>query len=338
MAQLTYFQAIDMTEVPTWTGEFVVTEPTVFGVQGQSNAAVYSGAFQYSDDGVISGVITSYDLFRDATLEAQVTGISFDATVVQQLLSQGDHAPIQAAALEGNDVIRGSFEADQLIGLDGDDLIYGLSGDDTLLGGAGSDTLVGGPGNDTLIGGDGLDFAQFAGTVDQYSASRDEDGVLQINDAIAVSRDGNNALEGIERLRFADGDLALDIDGVAGEAYRIYKAAFNRQPDAPGLGFWIDKMDGGATVAEVSEGFLTSQEFQQLYGVSPSDEQFIDLLYENVLQRTPDQSGYDFWISSMDEGVSRAQVLADFSESAENVANVAPEIANGIFYTPFMGE
>ena len=336
MAQLTYFQAIDMSNVPSWTGDFVVAQPTVFGLQGQNNAGVYSGRFSYSDEGVISGVVSAYDLFRGSALEVTVSGVSFDATAVQQLLTQGDHATIQNAALQGNDVIRGSFEADRLTGLDGDDLIYGLSGNDVLLGGNGSDTLVGGPGNDSLISGEGLDFAVFAGTVAQYSAGRNEAGVLQVSDAIVASRDGVDSLEGIERLQFLDGDLALDTEGVAGEAYRIYKAAFNRQPDAQGLGFWIEQMDNGVSLVEASEGFLTSQEFQQLYGVDTSDRQFIDLLYENVLQRPADQSGYDFWISAMNEGVSRAQVLADFSESAENQANVEPLIANGIFYLPFI--
>lgn len=337
MAQLTYYQAIDMNNGPSWTGEFVVAQPTVFGVQGEGNAAVYSGQYEYSDSGAITGVVSSYELFRGSALEVQVAGVSFDASAVQQLLIDGDQATLQAATLQGDDEIRGSFEADQLIGLGGNDLIIGMSGNDTLFGGDGSDTLVGGPGDDILIGGEGLDFAQFAGTIDQYAAGRNEEGVLQVSDAIAVARDGVDSLESIERLRFTDGDLALDIDGVAGEAYRIYKAAFNRQPDPGGLGYWIEQMDNGVTVAQASEGFLTSQEFQQLYGVSPSDEQFIDLLYENVLQRAPDQSGYDFWISAMDEGVSRAQVLADFSESAENIANVEPEVANGIFYTPFIG-
>ena len=337
MAQLTYFQAIDMNDITNWTGQFVVAQPTVFGLEGESHAGVYAGSFSYNEEGVVSGVVGSYQLFRGSAMEASVSGVSFDATALQQLLIQGDHTTIQAAALQGNDVIRGSSEADRLLGLEGADLIYGMAGSDVLLGGDGSDTLVGGPGNDSLIGGEGLDFAQFAGTVAQYSASRNDEGVLQVTDGIAISRDGVDSLEGIERLRFADGDLALDIDGVAGEAYRIYKAAFNRQPDAQGLGFWIEQLDNGVTLLEASEGFLTSQEFQQLYGVDPTDEQFIDLLYENVLQRPADQQGYDFWISAMNSGVSRAQVLADFSESAENQANVEPLIANGIFYTPFIG-
>lgn len=337
MAQLTYFQAVDMTTVPTWTGEFVVAQSSYFGLQGTGNAGVYLGNFSYSDDGIVGGVVDGYDLFKGSSLEAQVRGVSFDGAAVQQALIQGNHALLQSAALQGNDLIRGSSAADILIGEGGNDLIYGMSGDDILLGGDGNDTLIGGPGNDTLSGGAGLDYAVYAATVSQYSAQINDDGQLEITDLIAASRDGVDVLEGIERLRFHDGDLALDVDGVAGQAYRIYKAAFNRQPDADGLGFWIANMDAGVTLTEAAQGFLASTEFQQLYGSNPTNEQFIDLLYENVLQREADQSGYDFWINAMNGGVSRAQVLAEFSESPENQANVEPLIANGIFYTPFIG-
>ena len=39
----------------------------------------------------------------------------------------------------------------------------------------------------------------------------------------------------------------------------------------------------------------------------------------------------------MSEGMAREQVLANFSESVENKANVAELIADGIQYTAFVG-
>jgi len=38
----------------------------------------------------------------------------------------------------------------------------------------------------------------------------------------------------------------------------------------------------------------------------------------------------------LENGLSRADVLAYFSESPENVANVAPLIANEIEYVPYV--
>jgi hypothetical protein len=44
-----------------------------------------------------------------------------------------------------------------------------------------------------------------------------------------------------------------------------------------------------------------------------------------------------YWVSNMRKGIdSPAAVLASFSEGFENTANVAPDIANGIYFTPWI--
>jgi len=73
-----------------------------------------------------------------------------------------------------------------------------------------------------------------------------------------------------------------------------------------------------------------------MYGNNPTDTTFVTLLYQHVLGRTPDQGGYDFWLNDL-QVETRAQVLAHFSESAENIANVAGVISNGIIYQPYTG-
>lgn len=127
-----------------------------------------------------------------------------------------------------------------------------------------------------------------------------------------------------------------DTEGVAGQAYRIYKAAFDRAPDLAGLGYWINAMDEGADLASVAGGFITSAEFQSQHG-SVGNSDFIRLLYENVLDRQPDDQGYAFWQGAMSSGTTREEILTSFSESTENKANVAGLISNGIEYTTFVG-
>ena len=39
----------------------------------------------------------------------------------------------------------------------------------------------------------------------------------------------NRHVSNVERLRFSDGNVALDTDGTAGQAYRLYRAAFARE-------------------------------------------------------------------------------------------------------------
>lgn len=151
--------------------------------------------------------------------------------------------------------------------------------------------------------------------------------------------EGHDTLEGIERLRFADVDLALDVIGVGGMAYRVYKAAFNRTPDAGGLGYWIAQMDKGMDIVSVAARFIDSPEFRSLYGTNPADAEFLTKVYSNVLARTPDDAGLAWWINELKTNPSKSwqKVLADFSESTENQANVASLIASGIEYSPWMG-
>lgn len=155
---------------------------------------------------------------------------------------------------------------------------------------------------------------------------------------VQSNAEGLDTLLNIERLQFADGTLALDIDGIAGQGYRIYQAALNRTPDIGGLKYWIDQMDWikernkGMDLQEVSARFIDSKEFKDLYGTNPTNEEFITLLYKNVLHRGPDQGGYLWWVNELNFGKrTKIKVLADFSESEENKLQVLPTIGNGIW-------
>ena len=141
-----------------------------------------------------------------------------------------------------------------------------------------------------------------------------------------------------QRLAFTDANVALDTGKgmVAGEAYRIYQAAFHRAPDSAGLGYWIGAMDHGASLADVAGGFVGSNEFKAVYGPQPSNGAIVAQFYQNVLHRPGDQAGITFWTGVLDEHhASVAEVLAGFSESDENVAGTVATIGNGFSYTPY---
>jgi hypothetical protein len=146
---------------------------------------------------------------------------------------------------------------------------------------------------------------------------------------------GTDTLVNVERLAFADVTVALDVDGNAGKAYRLYTAAYDRVPDLPGLGFWIDKLDKGLTLEQIAPSFTTNAEFQRLYGAHTSNAEFVTLLYQNTLHRAPEADGFNFWMTAMDKGFSRGDLLAFFSESPENQAQVIGQIQHGIEYVPY---
>ena len=236
----------------------------------------------------------------------------------------------------GRDELQGGNGADELQGGSGDDKLFGQAGIDKLFGESGNDIFVGGEGNDTIYGGIGHDTAEYAGNRANYTILFEEGlsrGIVEDN----VSTDGLDNLTDISRLSFSDINIALDITLNPGVAYRLYKAAFDRAPDLAGLGFWIEALDNGETALKMASEFNSSPEFISLYGANNSNDDYLSLLYNNVLDRDGDTTGHAFWLGHLDAGsVTRERLLIDFSESIENKANVAELIANGIDYTAYV--
>ena len=114
-------------------------------------------------------------------------------------------------------------------------------------------------------------------------------------------------------------DLVTGKNDITGQCFRLYSASFTRLPDPSGLDFWIDaNRQGRETLLSTAEFFSSSPEFKDRYGDNISDREYITTLYKNVLGRTPDESGFNFWENAMGSGESRGGVLGQFSESAEN--------------------
>lgn len=137
----------------------------------------------------------------------------------------------------------------------------------------------------------------------------------------------------VERFLFDDMAIAVDITGNAGKVYRLYEAAFDRKPDASGLGFWIKHIDNGVSLEFIASEFLRSDEFNTIYGIQVENGDFVSALYENALGRAADSAGHDYWTSRLDRGaLDRAEVLVHFSESPENKAAIIGDLAGGMTY------
>ena len=200
-------------------------------------------------------------------------------------------------------------------------------------GGPGNDVFQAGAGNDVIDGMGGLDTVNYGGARANYTVAKHGSG-YQVTDK--VGNGGQDTLTGVERLAFGDGAIALDVEGVAGQAYRLYRAAFDRPADDAGLGYWIWRMDNGTSLQQVALEFTRQIEFATLYGSNPSDAEFIGFLYKNVLHREPEGAGFDYWMDAIQK-VSRDQVLTFFSESDENQAQVIGSIGNGMTFDPWHG-
>lgn len=103
---------------------------------------------------------------------------------------------------------------------------------------------------------------------------------------------------------------------------RLYRAALGRSPDAAGLAYW-DDIHQTIPLIRIAEQFRISREWTLRFGNYNSDEDFVRLVYRNVLGREPDVAGRSYWIDVLRNGASRAAVIVEFSESPENVSATA---------------
>ena len=125
------------------------------------------------------------------------------------------------------------------------------------------------------------------------------------------------SVDGLRTLEFLDGSMVYARDDPAAQVDRLYGACLGRAPDADGEASWTAVLHSGTPLAQVAAGFLGSVEFSARYG-GLDDGAFVDRLYQNVLGRLPDAAGRAAWTDNLAAGMSRADVVVGFSESAEN--------------------
>ena len=99
--------------------------------------------------------------------------------------------------------------------------------------------------------------------------------------------------------------------------WRLYQAFFLRQPDQGGFDYWARTRTGGLSLSAIAFQFATSAEFTARYG-DLTHAQYVDLVYSNVLCRTPDAGGRDYWTGLLASGaLTRWDMMVNFAELKE---------------------
>lgn len=184
-----------------------------------------------------------------------------------------------------------------------------------VLGTAAADSLMATSASDLMVGEAGLDVGLFAGDQSNYT--------LTLTSSSITLRDRGDPtgqidmLISIERLDFGSeievfGDAPMQLESFSGPAKlssdefalitELYIAYFNRAPDAIGLYFWGSLFENGFTLEEMAASFFDQVETRATYadvidadgGLIDADA-FISEVYQNVLGRSPDSSGFAFW-------------------------------------------
>jgi len=88
----------------------------------------------------------------------------------------------------------------------------------------------------------------------------------------------------------------------------LYTTFFNRAPDAAGLTYWTNVITTGQlSLAQIAENWTTQQpEGQAAFPATLTDAQFVEKVYGNILGRTSDSAGSQYWLDQLANGtVSR---------------------------------
>ncbi|MFS2002607.1 DUF4214 domain-containing protein [Duganella sp. CT11-25] len=332
-----FSQCTQRTLINLREGGFSSTEPAysnisiAFNVNIEKAIAGSGGSYMFANNNgntLVGGAGT--DIIYEGGGNDTISGDGGDTVVFQ---GNTDAFTLSGSKLALTVIGHGSDTVSNIGTLEFNDRTIRLSNYATLQGGtADNNVFTAVAGNELVTGGAGLDTEQFGGKRADYKITADGRDFTVTDSA---GNGGADLLAGVERLRFADGKaVALDIDGAAGQTYRLYQAAFNRKPDAGGVGFWLDQLDHGLSLLKMAQFFLDSPESVSNYG-KLDNTAFVDLMYQNVLHRAPDASGLKFYLDGFDAGTfTRAQVLQGFSESSENQAAVIGSITNGVDYIP----
>ncbi|HJU70315.1 MAG TPA: DUF4214 domain-containing protein [Paucimonas sp.] len=96
----------------------------------------------------------------------------------------------------------------------------------------------------------------------------------------------------------------------------LYAALFGRAPESDGLGYWVTKLNDGETLAQVAQDMYNVEPARAYYPLSLTNAEIIQQFYVNVLGRTPDADGADYWVSKLN-----AYELADAASAKGKVIN-----------------
>lgn len=299
MAAVKLHQPINMNSLPAWDGEFTIIEEGHIRATDGARSQDYFGLFKFGNDEITGGTLTSTVAYQNG-LYYEITGLNADAVTTAKAIENFDIKAAMNELFKGNDTFTGSG---------GNDLFRASAGSDRYDGGAGIDTVW-------------------------YSTGKGSVSVKTNGAGHTVSTaEKVDTLINIERIGFGDGStLAIDTGAGenAGSAYRLYQAAFDRQPDTAGLNYWLKQLDSGTSLAQIAQGFVQSNEFKTLNpGNDPAT--LINNYYEHVLHRSADPTGFNYWSSAMANGMSSSDVLIAFSESNENISATSAVLNGGLW-------
>jgi serralysin len=201
---------------------------------------------------------------------------------------------------------------------------------DLLVGTEGANRLEGRGGNDQIVGGEGLDTAVYAGARGNFVLAA-APGAMNVQDLSGI--EGFDSLAGIERLQFADGGVALDLNGNAGVAAKILGAVFGpgAVANAQIVGQALDVLDTSGLSFQAAMDLALDLRL----GTQASNAQVVNLLFTNVVGATPTAAQAQPFVDMLNTGAAtHASLGVMAAEHALNLdhINFTGLAANGLAF------
>lgn len=216
-----------------------------------------------------------------------------------------------------------------------------VSGKDEWLGDASANYFFASRGGDTYRGGGGIDVLDFSAANLTKALGLPASTTFRKTAGGAVTFAGSDrltvTLDSVERLRFTDVSVALDLDGHAGKVAKVIGAVFGRDAvkNREYVGVGLSLFDAGRSDTEVMKLALDVR-----LGAGATSTDVINLLFRNLANTTPSTIDQQLFGNMLDRAVLTREELAwSAAETALNASNVGLVglAASGLEYMPAPG-
>ncbi|MBM88554.1 MAG: hypothetical protein CMQ41_09285 [Gammaproteobacteria bacterium] len=219
--------------------------------------------------------------------------------------------------------------------------LIGSNQSDVLTGNELNNVITGGAGNDSLDGAEGIDTAVFAVNFEEVSLSNFVDygsngGTIQLGTGWSiVSGDEADTLRNIERLKFNDKHIALDLHGNAGKTVKLLGLLLGKDQatDPTFVGVGLKLLDDGMTYEQ-----LMSAALDEVLGPEASSLSVVELIWSNLIGPPTPEDNIGQYAALIDNETYSASELAiiaaDHSLNTNNVSLVGLSQV-GLDYLPY---
>lgn len=179
----------------------------------------------------------------------------------------------------------------------GPTLINGTSGNDKLTGTAGNNSIDGGAGIDSVL---------------MKSINKAAMGITKTANGLTLSSTstGTDTLTNVERLEFADGAVAFDLNGNAGKTAKLLGAVFGKQSvsNKEYVGIGLRELDAGMSYEALAKLAIDAR-----LGANADKATIVNTLYTNVAGTPPSTADLNEFVKLLDNGTFTVASLTVFA-------------------------